>query len=92
MSEAERLFSAIRADCICLNAPLPYDQYEAIRFIGVDETDGRVRPPRLGHPGVRLRRSPQRVEREQQRGDAGDDPQRDQAVHPRTVGRDGTVH
>jgi hypothetical protein len=29
------------SNCLCLNAPLPYDQYAAIRFIGVDETEGR---------------------------------------------------
>jgi hypothetical protein len=27
--------------CNCLNAPLPADQYQPIRFIGVDKTNGR---------------------------------------------------
>ena len=28
-------------DCICLNEPMSYDQYHNVRFVGVDETNGR---------------------------------------------------
>ena len=27
--------------CDCLNRPLPFDQYVQVKFIGVDETNGR---------------------------------------------------
>ena len=27
--------------CICLNEPLTFDQYNQVRFVGVDETKGR---------------------------------------------------
>ena len=27
--------------CICLNEPLTFDQYNKVKFIGIDETNGR---------------------------------------------------
>ena len=27
--------------CICLNEPLTFDQYNEVKFVGVDETNGR---------------------------------------------------
>jgi hypothetical protein len=31
----------IEQDCVCLNEPRHFEQYDRIKFLGVDETEGR---------------------------------------------------
>jgi hypothetical protein len=30
-----------KLSCICLEVPLPFDHYQEVKFIGIDETEGR---------------------------------------------------